>query len=250
MHAIYILWYRNVLKYLRSPSRLVGSLGMPFFFLVIIGFGLNNAVQMPGLQGGNYINFIAPGIVAMSVLFASMFSGIQLVLDKQFGFLKETFVAPVSRLNIMIGQAIGGATIAIIQGALVFLISLLIGVPVPGFLEILQIFVFMFLIGLAFTGLGIAFAARMEDTQGFTLIINFVIFPLFFLSGALFPMEQIPQWLTILTYCDPLTYGVQGIREAMTGESSVSAWLSLTILSGFTLLVIFIGSLLFKRIKI
>lgn len=249
MHAIYILWYRNVLKYVRSPSRLVGSLGMPFFFLVIIGFGLNKSVQLPGVEG-NYINFIAPGIVAMSVLFASMFSGIQLVLDKQFGFLKETFVAPVSRLNIMIGQALGGASIAIIQGTLVFIISLFIGVPVPGLLQILQILIFMFLIGLAFTALGIAFAARMEDTQGFTLIINFVIFPLFFLSGALFPLQQIPEWLQFLTYCDPLTYGVQGIRHAMTGNSQVSPSLSLLALAGFTGLVILIGSMLFKKIKI
>lgn len=186
----------------------------------------------------------------MSVLFGSMFSGIQLVLDKQFGFLKETFVAPVSRLKIMIGQTLGGASTAVIQGLLVFVLSLLVGVPVPGFLQILQVLGFMFLIGLAFTALGISCATRMEDTRGFSLIINFVMFHLFSLSGALFPINQIPDWLQFLTYCDPLTYGVEGIRHAMTGSSQVSPLLSLAGLGGFTVLIIFIGSLLFQRIKI
>ncbi len=249
MNAIYILWYRNVLKYLRSPSRLIGSLGMPFFFLVIVGFGLNTAVQLPGMEG-DYIDFIAPGIVAMSVLFGSMFSGIQLVLDKRFGFLKETFVAPVSRLKIMIGQTLGGASTAIIQGILVFVLALFIGAPMPSLLGFFQVLGFMFLIGLAFTALGISFATRMEDTQGFSLIINFVIFPLFFLSGALFPLSQIPDWLSFLIYCDPLTYGVEGIRHAMTGEAQINPLLSLAALGGFAALILFIGSLLFQRIKI
>lgn len=249
MKAIYVLWYRNVLKYVRSRSRLVGSLGLPFFFLVIIGFGLNSAVQLPG-TGGNYVDFIAPGIISMSVLFGSMFSGIQLVLDKRFGFLKETFVAPVPRLKIMIGQTLGGATIAMIQGVLVFFIALLIGAPAPGIFGFLQVLGFMFLIGMAFTALGISFASRMEDTQGFTLIINFVIFPVFFLSGALFPLSQIPEWLSFLIYCDPLTYGVEGIRHAMTGEAQISPLLSLAVLGGFAVLILFIGSLLFQRIRI
>ena len=249
MRPIYILWYRNVLKYLRSKSRVIGSLGMPFFFLAIMGFGLNESVQLPGIKG-NYLEFIAPGIVAMSVLFASMFSGTQLVMDKKFGFLKETFVAPVSRFRIMIGQTLGGATIAMIQGTLLLLISFLIGVPVPGPLGILGTLGFMFLIGIAFTALGIAFASQMEDTQGFTLIINFVMFPLFFLSGALFPLSQIPDWLNILVYCDPLTYGVEGIRYSMMGNAQISQWLSLVALSGFGLVVILIGSYLFERIKL
>lgn len=249
MRPIYILWYRNVLKYLRSRSRVIGSLGMPFFFLAIMGFGLNESVQLPGMSG-SYLEFIAPGIVAMSVLFASMFSGTQLVMDKKFGFLKETFVAPVSRFRIMIGQTLGGATIAMIQGILILLISFLIGVPVPGPLGILQVIGFMFLIGMAFTALGIAFASQMEDTQGFTLIINFVMFPLFFLSGALFPLSQIPDWLYFLVYCDPLTYGVEGIRYGMMGEAQLDQWLSLGALSGFGILVILIGSFLFERIKL
>ncbi len=249
MRSIYILWYRNVLKYLRSKSRVVGSLGMPFFFLAILGTGLNSAVDLPGMQGG-YLEFIAPGIVAMSVLFASMFSGTQLVMDKQFGFLKETFVAPVSRFRIMLGQTLGGATIALIQGTLIFILSLLIGVPPPGLVGVLQIFGFMFLIGVAFTALGICFASQMEDTQGFTLIINFVMFPLFFLSGALFPLSQIPDWLNFLVYVDPLTYGVEGIRDGMMGNAQINPWLSLGALGGFTAFILLLGTWLFRRIKL
>jgi ABC-2 type transport system permease protein len=173
-----------------------------------------------------------------------------LVLDKKFGFLKETFVAPVSRFRIMIGQTLGGATIALIQGILIFMLALVIGVPVPSFLGILQVIGFMFLIGIAFTAVGISFASQMEDTQGFTLIINFVIFPFFFLSGALFPLSQIPDWLNFLVYCDPLTYGVEGIRLGMMGEAQIDAWLSFGVLGGFTIVMILIGGWLFQRIKL
>ena len=249
MNAIIVIWFRNVLKYIRSRSRVIGSLGMPFFFLVVIGFGLNATVQIPGMEG-DYVDFIAPGIIAMSVLFSSMFSGIQLVLDKQFGFLKETFVAPVSRLTLMLGQTLGGATIALIQGILILVISILIGVQVSSAGGIFIAFGFMFLIGLAFTALGISFASRMEDTQGFTLIINFVLFPLFFLSGALFPLDRIPDWLAFFTYLDPLTYGVEGIRYGLLGSSQINPWISFGVLGGFTIGIILVGRHLFNKIKI
>jgi ABC-2 type transport system permease protein len=230
-------------------SRIIGSLGMPFFFLVIIGFGLNSAIQVPGMAV-NYVEFIAPGIIAMSILFSSMFAGVQLVIDKQIGFLKETLVAPVSRLHLMIGQALGGATTALMQGILVMIISLFIGVNVPGISGIFISLVFMFLIGLSFTSVGIAFASRMEDTHGFQLIVNFVIFPVFFLSGALFPLERIPDWLSFLTYIDPLTYGVEGIRYGMLGTSQISPLLSLSALGGFLIAVLLLGSFLFNKIRI
>jgi len=249
LSAIYTIWYRNVLKYFRMKSRIIGSLGMPFFFLVIIGFGLNSAIQVPGMAV-NYVEFIAPGIIAMSILFSSMFAGVQLVIDKQIGFLKETLVAPVSRLHLMIGQALGGATTALMQGILVMIISLFIGVNVPGISGILISLVFMFLIGLSFTSVGIAFASRMEDTHGFQLIVNFVIFPVFFLSGALFPLDRIPDWLSFLTYIDPLTYGVEGIRYGMLGTSQINPLLSLSALGGFLIAVLLLGSFLFNKIRI
>jgi ABC-2 type transport system permease protein len=230
-------------------SRIIGSLGMPFFFLVIIGFGLDATVSLPDTET-SYVDFIAPGIIAMSILFSSMFSGVQLVIDKQIGFLKETLVAPIPRIQLMLGQALGGATTAMMQGVLVFIISMIIGVQVSGFTGLLISLLFMFLIGLSFTSVGIAFASRMEDTQGFQLIINFVLFPVFFLSGALFPLEQIPDWLSFLTYIDPLTYGVEGIRYGMLGTSQINPWICFVVLSGFLIIMLFAGSLLFRRIKI
>jgi len=249
LSAIYTIWYRNVLKYVRMRSRIIGSLGMPFFFMVIVGFGLNSAISVPGMEV-NYVEFIAPGIISMSILFSSMFSGVQLVIDKQIGFLKETLVAPVSRLHLMIGQTIGGATTAVIQGLLVFIISIAIGVNLPSFSGILISLVFMFLIGLSFTSVGIAFASRMEDTHGFQLIVNFVIFPVFFLSGALFPLERIPDWLSFLTYLDPLTYGVEGMRYGMLGASQINPLICFAALGGFLVVVLLLGSFLFNKIKI
>ena len=248
MIAIYTIWLRNVKRYIRSTSRIVGSLGMPFFFLLVLGFGLDNALDIPNV--GNYLSFIAPGIVAMTILFASMFSGIQVVWDKQFGFLKETLVAPISRLEIMIGQTLGGATIALIQGGLIFAISLGLGVSIRGVGGLLLAVVFMALIGICFTALGVAAASRMEDMQGFQFIINFVIFPLFFLSGALFPLEGLPSWLQALTYVDPLTYGVQGIRFGVLGVADISPLISLVVLSGFTVAMLGFGAYMFRKIKL
>lgn len=247
--AVYTIWYRNVLKYFRMKSRIFGSLGMPFFFLVVIGFGLDSAISVPGVAT-SYIDFIAPGIISMSILFSGIFSGVQLVIDKQIGFIKETLVAPVSRMELMVGQTLGGATMAIIQGLLVFIIALFIGLDIPGFGGILIALGFMVLIGIAFTSLGIAFASRMEDTHGFQLISNFVVLPLFFLSGALFPLDQVPEWLSFLSYIDPLTYGVEGLRYGMLGAFQINPVLSFGVLSGFMVIVLFIGSFMFKRIKI
>lgn len=248
MVAIYTIWLRNVKRYVRSTSRIVGSLGMPFFFLLVLGFGLDNALDIPNVE--SYLSFIAPGIVAMTILFASMFSGIQVVWDKQFGFLKETLVAPISRLEIMIGQTLGGATVALIQGGLIFVLSLGMGVAIHSVGGLLLAIAFMILIGVCFTALGVAAASRMEDMQGFQFIINFVIFPLFFLSGALFPLEGLPSWLQALTYIDPLTYGVQGIRYGVLGVADISPVISLVVLGGFTAAMLGFGAYMFRKIKL
>ena len=136
MDIIYTIWLRNMKRYIRSKSRIIGSVSMPLFFLLFLGFGLNSVVQIPGMDE-NYIVFLIPGMIAMSVLFTSVFSGIQIIWDKQFGFLKETLVAPVSRLEIMLGQTAGGATTAFIQGVIILVISLFIGLnsqSITGFL--------------------------------------------------------------------------------------------------------------------
>ncbi len=249
MAAVYTIWLRNVKRYLRSRSRIVGSLGMPLFFLLILGFGLNSVVTDTAMRGG-YVAFIVPGIVAMSVLFTAVFSGIQIIWDKQFGFLKETLVAPVSRLEIMLGQTFGGATTALIQGFIILVLSLLVGLR-PARPEGFVIAIgFMLLIGVAFTAFGIAIASRMEDMHGFQLIMNFVIFPIFGLSGALFPITRLPLWLRSLTFADPLTYGVEGIRYGLSGVAQVAPLVSLGALGAFAVLMVTLGAWLFRSVQI
>lgn len=246
--AVYTIWLRNIKRYLRSKSRIIGSLAQPLFFLVVLGFGLNS-ISIPGATGG-YLKFVIPGIIAMTVLFTSIFSGIQVIWDKQFGFLKETLVAPISRLSIMFGQTIGGATTALIQGLIILVVSFIIGGVTPSFTGILIALGFMILIGLAFTSLGIAIASRMEDMQGFQLIMNFVIFPIFILSGALFPLDTAPKVLKIITYFDPMTYGVEGMRYGILGTSTINPLVCFIVLGIFTAAMIILGGYLFKKIKI
>jgi ABC-2 type transport system permease protein len=186
----------------------------------------------------------------MSVLFTSIFSGIQIIWDKQFGFLKETLVAPVSRIEIMLGQTVGGATTALIQGIIILVISLFMGLKISSIPGFALAIIFMTLIGLSFTAFGIAFASRMEDMHGFQLIMNFVVFPIFGLSGALFPIDSLPSWLRSLTMLDPLTYGVEGIRYGLLGTSQIDPVLSFVVLSGFTIFMVVLGAYLFRKISI
>ncbi len=249
MGAIYTIWLRSIKRYMRSRSRLIGSLGTPLFFLIVLGFGLNSVVQIPGM-GQGYVGFIIPGIISMSVLFTSVFSGIQVIWDKQFGFLKETLVAPVSRRDIMLGQTLGGATTALIQGTLILLLSIPIGLKVPSIWGFLIALTFMALIGISFTALGIAIASKMQDMHGFQLIINFVIFPIFGLSGALFPISSLPAWIKPLTLIDPLTHGVEGIRYGLLGTSQINPVYSLIVLAAFTILMTTLGAYLFRKTSV
>ncbi len=248
MDIIYTIWLRNMKRYLRSKSRIIGSLGMPLFFLVILGFGLNSVVAIPNVSG-NYVEFLVPGIVSMSVLFTSIFSGIQIIWDKQFGFLKETLVAPVSRTEIMLGQTFGGATTAIIQGTIILVLSLFIGLSVSGFWGLLIAFGFMALIGIGFTSVGIAIASKMEDMNGFQLIMSFFIFPIFGLSGAMFPIDSLPPAFRALTMFDPLTYGVEGIRYGLNGVSQIHPLVCFGVLLAFSVVMIGIGAFLFRKLK-
>jgi ABC-2 type transport system permease protein len=249
MDIIYTIWLRNMKRYLRSKSRIIGSISMPLFFLIFLGFGLNSVVELPGL-GENYIVFLIPGMIAMSVLFTSVFSGIQVIWDKQFGFLKETLVAPVSRLEIMLGQTIGGATTAVIQGAIILFLSVFVGLHVTNPAGFLIALLFMILIGISFTAFGIAIASRMEDMTGFQLIMNFVVFPIFGLSGALFPISSLPAWIIPLTLLDPLTYGVEGIRYGLTGVSQINPLVCGAVIGCFTIAMTILGAFLFRKIRI
>src|ERR1700734_71993 len=175
MGAIYILWLRELKRYLRSRVQIVVSLGQPCLYLLALGFGLGPVFRQAG--HGSYLQFMAPGVIGMSVLFTSVFSGIAMLWDRQFGFLKETLVAPVSRLQIMIGRTLGGATVACIQGLLVMVICLLAGFRPAHFSAIPLALGFMVMIALLFAALGMAIGSGLQDMQGFQLIMNFLVLP-------------------------------------------------------------------------
>lgn len=238
--VLFVMIQRQLKRYWRSKPRLVGSLAQPILFLFALGFGFGPIYAQAGQ--GNYMQFLAPGIIIMSVLFTAMFSGIEVIFDRQFGFLKETLVAPVSRTTIMLGKAFGGALVAVIQGVIIFLITLTVGFT-PHLAGIALALVFVGLVALLFTALGITIASHMTDMHAFPLIINFVIMPLFFLSGALFPIEGL-KWVP---YINPLTYGVDGFRGALTGLYEFHPLINLGILLVCTLIVIIIGAKLFSK---
>jgi ABC-2 type transport system permease protein len=248
MSAIYILWLRQLKRYLRSRARIIGSLGQPLLFLLALGFGFGPTFAKAG--GGNYIQFLAPGIIAMGILFTAVFSGIEIIWDRQFGFLKETLVAPVSRLQIVMGRALGGATVAMIQGAVVFIICLLAGFRIQSILFLPVALAFMFLIALLFTAIGTAIGSVLEDMQGFQLIMNFIVMPLFFFSNALFPVQNLPKTLQFVIHLNPLTYGVDGIRGAVSNVFVFGLGIDFAVLGALTAILLAIGSYLFSKIQL
>lgn len=248
MSVIYVLWLRQLKRFFRSKARIIGSLGQPLLFLLALGFGFGPIFQRAG--EGNYIQFLVPGIIAMTIMFASVFSGIEIIWDKQFGFLKETLVAPVPRVYIMLGRTLGGATVAVIQGLIVLMISLLIGFKFINIIDILPALLIMFMMALLFTAFGTALASLLEDMQGFQLIINFIIMPLFFLSGALFPVEGLPGGIEKIVKINPLSYGVDGVRAALTHISHLGFAVDFIVLTSVTIIIIVMGGWLFSKIEI
>jgi ABC-2 type transport system permease protein len=248
MNTIYILWLRQLKRYFRSKARIIGSLGQPVLFLVALGFGMNQMYEKAG--GGNYIQFLAPGVIAMGIIFTALFSGIEIIWDRQFGFLKETLVAPTSRLKIMIGRTLGGATVALLQGLIILFIAFLIGFRPQNILLFPLAIVFIFLIALLFTAIGTAIGSVLKDMQGFQLIMNFLVMPLFFLSGALFPLQGAPKALEIIAKMDPLTYGVDGLRGTLIGVSQFGLATDFLVLSILTGLILVLGAYLFSKIEI
>jgi ABC-2 type transport system permease protein len=248
MHAIFILWLREVKKYSRSRAQIVASLGQPLLYLLVLGFGLGPVFQKSG--NGSYLQFVAPGVIGMAVLFTSVFSGIALLFDRQFGFLKETLVAPVPRIRIMIGRTLGGATVAMLQGTLIFVVCLIAGFRPVSLAAIPLGFLFMALIAIVFAALGTAIGSGLQDMQGFQLIMNFLVLPIFFLSGALFPLTNIPRALKFVTRLDPLSYGVDGLRGALSGLTQFGFATNLITLSVVAVALLILGSWRFSKIEI
>jgi ABC-2 type transport system permease protein len=248
MNVIYILWIRQLKRYFRSKARIIGALGQPLLFLFAMGFGFGSVFERAG--EGNYLQFLVPGIIAMSILFTSMFNGIEIIWDRQFGFLKETLVAPVSRVNIMLGRTLGGATVAVFQGIIILTISLIIGFRFVSPVGLPIALLFMFLIAILFTALGTAIASVLEDMHGFQLIMNFLVMPLFFLSGALFPIHDLPSIVGVLVKINPLSYGVDGLRGSLIGIFQLGLLTDIAVLAVFGLVLVVVGAFLFSRIEV
>ncbi len=247
MSVIYALWLREVKRYLRSRPQIIASLGQPLLYLLVLGFGLGPVFRQSGQ--GSYLQFIAPGVIGMGILFTSIFSGIGLLWDRQFGFLKETLVAPVPRLSIMVGRTLGGATIAMIQGVLVLAVCMVAGFRLQSYASIPLALAFMALIAIVFSALGTAIGSTLRDMQGFQLIMNFLVMPIFFLSGALFPLTNLPAALHVATRLDPLTYGIDGLRAALIGLSELGVLLDAAVLAAIAVVFLLLGARAFSRIQ-
>jgi len=247
MSAIQAMWLRQLKKYWRSKPRMIGSLGQPVLFLIALGFGFGPIFEKSGQ--GNYIQFLAPGIIAMSILFTAMFTGIEVIWDRQFGFLKETLVSPTSRTSIFLGRTLGGATVATIQGIIVLLITILVGFRPANLFILPTVIIFMFLIAFIFTAFGTAIATKLEDMQAFPIIINFVIMPIFFLSGALFPLEGTSKTILKIAIFNPLSYGVDALRAILTNNSHFGLITDSIVIITCVLLLTIIGSHAFSKIE-
>jgi ABC-2 type transport system permease protein len=248
MSVVYILWLRELKRYSRSRAQIVASLGQPLLYLLVLGFGLGPVFERAGQ--GSYLQFVAPGVVGMSVLFSSIFSGIGLLWDRQFGFLKETLVAPVPRLHIMIGRTLGGATVAMLQGLMVLIVCLVAGFR-PAYAPLLPAaLVVIALIAVVFAALGTAIGSTLQNMQGFQLIMNFLVMPIFFLSGALFPLNGLPAALGAVTRVDPLTYGIDGLRAAFIGTSHFSIITDMAVLCAVASVFLALGAYSFSKIQI
>ncbi len=248
MRVIYILWLREVKKYLRSRTQMIASLGSPIMYLGVLGFGLGPVFRRAG--EGSYLQFVAPGVIGMTVLFTAMFSGIALLWDRQFGFLKETLVAPVPRLWIMIGRTLGGATVAMLQGVLIFVICLIAGFRPASLFVVPVALAIVALIAVVFAALGTVIGSSLKEMQGFQLVMNFLVMPIFFLSGALYPLRDLPAPLAALTRLDPLTYGVDGMRGALIGRTYFGLPADAAVLLGVAAVLMSAGAWRFSKIEI
>ena len=245
LDGLYALWYREFKVFLREKSRIVSSLFTPLLWIVVFGGGLGSSVS---LGGTNYQVFIFPGILTMTILFSSIFFGLYIVWDKKIDFFKEVLVAPLSRLTIFAGKTLGGCTDALIQGSLMLAFGVILGISYSVQMVAL-VMIFMLVLASAVVSIGLIIGSFMESPEGFNLIVSFLVFPLFFLSGALFPIDNLPSWLRAFTTLNPVTYAVDGMRGVILGMSTFPVMMDLGVLVGFAAVMLGIGSIAFSRMK-
>lgn len=213
--TIWVIAYRELLRFVQDRPRMFSSFSMPIIFLIIFGAGFGRLIgqMMPGVD---YIQFMYPGILAMTVLMTSVMAGVSIVWDREFGFLKEVLVSPLSRSGVLVGKAVGAATIAIIQGAIMLVLAPIVNVPI-NLGTVLALLPLLLILSLALSGLGLLIGARMRSQQGFQIVMQLVIFPMMFLSGIFFPVSGVATWLEVLSKLNPVTYGIDAIRQVFLG---------------------------------
>ncbi len=251
--GIYAIWYREWKVFLREKSRIVASTVNPILWLLVFGGGLGASVSIPGLD---YRAFIYPGVLAQAVLFSSVFFGVYIVWDRKIDFLKEVLVAPISRTAIFIGKVVGGATDALIQSLILLTLGLILGRIgiIPGLhlgpLSFLLALLILMITIISLVSIGLIIGSRMDSPEGFQLVSSFLLFPTFFLSGALFPLDRLPAWLAPLVLLDPLTYSVDALRSVILGTSHFHVLVDLAVISTVACGMVVAGAFAFKRMKV
>jgi ABC-2 type transport system permease protein len=220
LRGVYTIWYRDILRFWHDKMRMIGSLVFPLLFLVVFGSGLNTRMGFLA-PGVDFTQFMFPGIIGMTVLMSSFTAGISVVWDREFGFLKEVLVAPISRASVAVGKTLGAATVALLQGIIILLFAPLVGIS-PSAGTVLALLPLMLLLAVSTGSLGVLLATRIKSMEAFTAVMQLLMFPMVFLSGAFFPLEGLPAWVNFLVKLNPATYGIAPIRQVMLGASSES----------------------------
>ena len=220
LRTIYIVWWRDILRFQRDRVRLVASFAQPLLYLVVFGSGLSASLGrgFAGAGDVSYTQFIYPGVISMTVLFTSIFGAMSIVWDREFGFMKELLVAPIDRSAIAIGKTLGGATQALLQGIVLLALAPFVGVTLTA-TSVVELIGLMVVLAFGLSAMGVAIASRTRSMQGFQVVMNFLMMPILFLSGALFPLVGLPVWMTVLTRIDPASYGIDPIRRVLLGSS-------------------------------
>jgi ABC-2 type transport system permease protein len=249
---IYTMWLREIKRFFRIRMRIVGSLLMPLLFLVFMGLPMSfmPVREIPGMPPGiDFLDYLAPGIVGMTLLFSATVAGASVIWDKEFGFLKEVMVAPVNRFSVILGRSLGGITVATIQALIIVGVAVALGVKLASVSGFFLAIVVMVLTCATFTGLGLILGTKLADTSSFMAIIPLMTFPLFFLSGAFFPMAAMPSWVRYIMYVNPLTYGVDGLRGTLIGVAALPLWLNFAVLLVMSLVLATLGAYFFSRME-
>lgn len=245
LKAFYIIWYREMLKWARKRVEIISSIMQPIIWLIIFGIGMKSAIS--NMSGVDFLAYLAPGVISQTILFSAFFNGVSILMDREFGFLKEVLVSPVKRQTIITGKLFGGATIAFIQGSIALILAMLIGVQLNSVGSVILAFLVMYLISLAFMAMGLAIATKLKEIESFQKISRFTTMPMWFLSGGFYPVTNVEPWLKILVYLNPLTYGVDLLRTLLVGVSQIPILIDIGVLIGFTLLMLALGIRSFNR---